>query len=149
MRRSGRPNVVAWLSGTALRPLAAVEPPAFLFCALRLAMPFARLPDHGQPTTRPAHESNHHFRVISHGLLSCLSCGLWSVVSFATLAANRRGARGRVDRDARNGNSPILPNGGWLLVMQHNGGLPSCIQKIIPRNFGKGSGHYSRPRFDS
>jgi DNA invertase Pin-like site-specific DNA recombinase len=23
--------------------------------------------------------------------------------------------------------------------MQHNGGLPSCIQKIVPRNFGKGS----------
>src|ERR1700720_4574747 len=68
MRRSGRPNVVACLTGAALRLLAAVELPAFLFCAVRLAMPFARLPDHGQPTTRPAYESNHHFRVISHGL---------------------------------------------------------------------------------
>src|SRR6266446_7340615 len=105
MRRSGRPNVAAWLTPKAFgfRPLAAVKPTAFLFCAVRLAMPFARLPDHGQPSTRPAHESNHHFRVISHGLLSCClaPCGQWSVVSFATLAANRRGARGRVDRDAR------------------------------------------------
>jgi len=74
MSRSGRPNVVAWLRGAAFRLLAAVELPAFLFCALRLAMPFASLSDHGQPTTRPAHEPNHHFRVISHGLIPSTYC---------------------------------------------------------------------------
>src|ERR1700682_5268906 len=37
MRRSGGPNG-AWLSGTALCPLAGVKPTAFLFGAVRLAM---------------------------------------------------------------------------------------------------------------
>lgn len=52
MRRSGRPNVEVRLSGAALRPLATIEPTGLLFCAVRLAMPFVRLPDrsiaHGQ-----------------------------------------------------------------------------------------------------
>ena len=45
MRRSGRPNVVAWLSGAALRPLAGLKPTAFFFCSVRLAMPFVKLPE--------------------------------------------------------------------------------------------------------
>src|SRR6266478_2332235 len=45
MRRSGRSNVVPWRTSKAfgVRSLAAVEPTAFPFCALRLAMPFATL----------------------------------------------------------------------------------------------------------
>ena len=90
MRRSGRPKVVECLSGMAFRLLAAVDPPAFLFCAVRLPMPFARLPDHGQSTNRQGDESNHHRCAISHSSFVLLSCDLWSAVSFATLAANRR-----------------------------------------------------------
>src|SRR5947199_7412424 len=47
MRRSGRSNVVTWLTSKAfgVRSLAAVKPTAFRFCAVRLAMPFARLSD--------------------------------------------------------------------------------------------------------
>ena len=42
-----RSNVVTWLTSKAfgVRPLAAVKPTAFLFCAVRLAMPLARLSD--------------------------------------------------------------------------------------------------------
>src|SRR5437899_2177097 len=60
MSRSGRPNVAAWLTPKAfgVRPLAAVKPAAFLFCVVRLAMPFARLSDHGRQATRPPHESH-------------------------------------------------------------------------------------------
>src|SRR5262245_41263840 len=53
MRRSLRSNVVTWLISKApcsrklsefgVRPSAAVKPTAFRFCAVRLAMPFARL----------------------------------------------------------------------------------------------------------
>ena len=75
MRRSGRPNVVACLRGAALRLLAAVRPPAFLFCAVRLAMPFERLPDHGQPTTRPAYESNHRQENGDEIFLECVQVG--------------------------------------------------------------------------
>src|SRR5436190_19835169 len=47
MRTSARSNVVPWLTSKAfgVRSLAAVEPTAFPFCAVRLAMPFARLSD--------------------------------------------------------------------------------------------------------
>src|SRR5438477_12464201 len=47
MSRSGRSNVVTWLTSKAfgVRPLAAVKPTAFLFSAVRLSMPFARLSD--------------------------------------------------------------------------------------------------------
>src|SRR6266481_10143773 len=47
MRRSGRSNVVTRLTSKAfgVRSLAAVKPTAFRFCAIRLAMPFARLSD--------------------------------------------------------------------------------------------------------
>src|SRR6266542_2843664 len=47
MRRSGRSNVVRWLTSKAfgVRSLAAVKPTAFRFCAIRLAMPFGRLSD--------------------------------------------------------------------------------------------------------
>src|SRR6059058_1821843 len=47
MRRSARSNVVPWLtsSGFGVRPFAPVNPTAFLFCAVRLAMRFARLSD--------------------------------------------------------------------------------------------------------
>src|SRR5438067_7720072 len=55
MRRSLRSNVVTWLISNApcsrklsefgVRLSAAVKPPAFLFSAVRLSMPFARLSD--------------------------------------------------------------------------------------------------------
>src|SRR5437762_13898553 len=47
MSRSGRSNVVTWLTSNVfgVRPLAAVKPTAFLFSAVRLSMPFARLSD--------------------------------------------------------------------------------------------------------
>src|SRR6185369_15831224 len=55
MRRSARSSVVTWLTATApcsrklsefgVCPLAAVKLTASLFCAIRLAMPFARLSD--------------------------------------------------------------------------------------------------------
>ena len=47
MRRSGRSNVVTWLTSNAfgVRSLAAAKPAAFLFCAVRLAILFARLSD--------------------------------------------------------------------------------------------------------
>src|SRR5437016_8248342 len=47
MRRSRRSNVVTWLTSKAfgVRSLAAVKPTAFRFCAVRLAIPFARLSD--------------------------------------------------------------------------------------------------------
>src|SRR5947208_15842090 len=96
MRKSGRPTVVECLSGMAFYLLAAVDPPAFLFCAVRLPMPFARLPDQGQSTNQQGDESNHHRCAISYSSFVLLSCDLWSAVVFATLAADRRGARGRI-----------------------------------------------------
>src|SRR6266513_83498 len=47
MRRSARSSVVTWPTATAFGvcPLAAVKLTASLFCAIRLAMPFARLSD--------------------------------------------------------------------------------------------------------
>src|SRR5437763_16265406 len=47
MRRSGRSNVGTPLTSEVfgVRPLAAVKPAGSLFCAIRLAMPFARLSD--------------------------------------------------------------------------------------------------------
>src|SRR6266480_1646377 len=47
MRRSGRSNVVTWLTTKAfeVRPPSAVKPAASLFCAIRLAITFARLSD--------------------------------------------------------------------------------------------------------
>src|SRR5947209_4759784 len=47
MRRSARPNLVTWLSCTAVRPPAAVKREVFLVRAVRLAMLFARLLEHG------------------------------------------------------------------------------------------------------
>src|SRR5437879_4345951 len=43
MRRSGRSNVVTWLTSKAPCSLAAVKPMACLFCAVRLTMPSARV----------------------------------------------------------------------------------------------------------
>src|SRR5258707_12309265 len=67
MRTSARSNVVAWLTSKAfgVRSLAAVEPTVFPFCAVRLAMPLARLSDRLDAQNA---------QIVSHRVLSRPGC---------------------------------------------------------------------------
>src|SRR5437016_289643 len=69
MRISGRSNVVIWLTSKdfGVRSLAATKPAGFRFCAVRLAMPFAKLSDRIDAQNA---------QIVSHGVWRGASGGL-------------------------------------------------------------------------
>src|SRR5258705_8778518 len=97
MRISGRSNVVIWLTSKdfGVRSLAAVKPTAFPFCAVRLAMPLARLSDRLDAKNA---------QIVSHRVLSRPGC---SHVVFALYDREEIRPRmlARIDSDSQAGAS--------------------------------------------